>query len=222
MRRVVLTLAALVLPMQLAAQGMSDIEFSATAVQSLPENRTMTGKLYNSKGRVRQEMTQGGQTRVTINDLQQNVGWVLNPDRKEYVEVKGPPPGGTGERPPPSRMPLPDDPAHPCQQQSANLRCTRLGTEPVAGRPADKWEFVATQNGETYKTVVWVDQRLRMPIRMEMPGGMSSELRDIKEGPQPPELFTVPSDYKRVEMPQSAAPGQGQGQPAPEPSQPNR
>ena len=209
MLKVVLALAAAVLPLQLPAQGMSDIEFSATAVQSMPENRTMTGKLYNSRGRIRQEMSQEGQTRVTINDLPQNIVWILNPDRKEYVEIKAPPTGA--DRPPPSRMPLPDDPSHPCQQSGGSLKCTKLGTEAVAGRETDKWEIAATQGDETYRTVIWIDRRLRIPIRMEMPGDMTSELRDIKEAPQPGDLFAVPADYKKVEMPQR--PPQGQSGP---------
>jgi outer membrane lipoprotein-sorting protein len=59
-----------------------------------------------------------------------------------------------------------------------------------------------TQGEETYQTTMWIDQKLRIPVRMEGPGGVTSELRDIREGPQPPELFTVPADYKRIEMPQ--------------------
>jgi hypothetical protein len=46
-----------------------------------------------------------------------------------------------------------------------------------------------------------------------------SEMHDVKEGPQPPELFKVPADYKKIEMPQRPAQGQGgapaQGQPGP-------
>jgi hypothetical protein len=220
MRKFVVALAAALVPLQLPAQGMSEVEFSATAVQTMPENRTMTGKLFNSKGRVRQEMSQDGQNRITINDLQENIAWVLNPDRKEFVEVKGPPAGSGGDRPQPGRMPMPDDPSHPCQAHDAALKCNKLGTELVGGRQADKWEFVATQGQETHRTVMWIDQRLRMPIRMDLPGGMTSELRDIKEGPQPAELFKVPADYKQVELPQR--PAQGAGQPGAAPAQPNR
>jgi hypothetical protein len=211
MRKLFIALAALALPLQAAAQGAPDVEFSATAVQSMPENRTMTGKLYNGKGKVRQEMSQEGQTRVTISDMTQGVTWILNPDRKEYVEIKTQ--GGGPQAGPAGRVPLPDDPSHPCQQAKAGLKCTKLGSEVLGGRQTDKWEVIATQGEETLQSQVWIDQRLRMPIRMEMPGGMASELRDIKEGPQAPELFSVPADYKRVELPQRGP--QGAGQPGP-------
>jgi hypothetical protein len=217
MRKVLFALAAvsLSLPLQAVAQTAPDLEFSATAVQSLPQNRTMTGRLYVSKAKTRQETSQDGQTRVTISDAQQGAAWMLNPDRKEYVEVKSPSRGeGGGES---SRMPLPNEPGHPCTQQGSPLTCTRLGTELVSGRQTDKWEFVATQGQETYRTVMWVDQRLRLPVKAEFPGGMASELRDIKEGPQPADLFQVPADYKKIELPKTppgqSGPGESPGVP---------
>jgi outer membrane lipoprotein-sorting protein len=204
MRTLVVGLAAVIAPIQVSAQGISDIQFSATAVQSMPNDQTMTAKLYNGPDMVRQEMTQEDQTRITISDARKGVAWMLNPERKEYVEFKAPAPGASGAGSPPARMPLPDEPTHPCQQKDAALKCTRLGSETLEGRQTDQWEFVATQGEESYRTVMWIDQRLRIPVRMEGPGGAASELRDIREGPQPPELFSIPADYKRIEMPQRA------------------
>ena len=68
----------------------ADVDFSATAVQTMPQRGTMTGKLYVSKSKMRQEAVQEGQTRITITDGEKNTSWILNPDRKEYVELKGP------------------------------------------------------------------------------------------------------------------------------------
>jgi outer membrane lipoprotein-sorting protein len=209
MRKVLLAMAAMALPLHVSAQPASGVELSATAVQSLPQGKTMTGRLFLSKGKMRQEMTQEGQTRITITDPQQNIAWMLNPERQEYVEMKGPPQGAEGTSAKAERAPLPDEPGHPCQQKDSGLTCTKLGTEAVNGRPADKWEFVASQGQETYKTVMWIDQRMRMPLRAEFPGGMVSELKDVKEGPQPADLFQVPADYKKIELPRSQ-PGTGQ------------
>jgi len=218
MRKLFLVLAAVTWPLQAATAAATDMEFSAVAVQSLPQNKTMTGKLNVAKGKMRQEVVQDGQTRITITDSEQNLAWILNPDRKEFVELKGPAPAAGAAAPgaQAGRPPLPDEPGHPCQQKGAGLKCTKVGVESVGGRPTDKWEVVATQGEETFNTVMWVDQRLRLPIRAEFPGGVSSELRDVKEGPQPADLFTVPADYKKVEMPQRPTQGQG-GAPAPNP-----
>ncbi len=211
MRKLSLALAALALPLSAAWAAPSDVEFSATAVQTLPQKGAVTGKLYVSKSKMRQEAVQDGQTRITISDPEQGVAWILNPERKEYVEMKGPTPTG-GAAAGGGRPPMPDEAGHPCQQQSSGLKCTKLGSETVNGRTADKWEVVATQGQETFRSTMWVDPRLRLPVKAEFPGGVQSELRDVKEGPQPAELFTVPADYKKVELPQRPAQGQGQGQ----------
>jgi hypothetical protein len=210
MRNSLLALAALLLPLGAASAAPSDIDFSATAVQTLPQKGAVTGKLYVSKGRMRQEVVQDGNTRVTISDTDQGTAWILNPERKEYVEMKGPTPtGGAGAGG--GRPPMPDEAGHPCQQQGSGLKCTKVATEAVNGRTADKWEVVATQGQETFRSVMWVDHRLRLPVKAEFPGGVQSELRDVKEGPQPADLFTVPADYKKVELPQRPPQGQGQG-----------
>lgn len=211
MRKILVAMAVMVLPLHATAQPASGLELSATAIQTLPQGKTMTGRLFLSNGKMRQEMTQDGQTRITITDPQQNIAWMLNPERKEYVEMKGPPRGAGGMPGSVGHAPLPDEPGHPCQQKESGLTCTKLGTEAVNGRQADKWEFVAAQGQESYRTVMWIDQRMRMPLRAEFPGGMVSELKDVKEGPQPPDLFQVPADYKKVEMPRSQPGATGAG-----------
>lgn len=211
MRKLVLALAALALPLGAVWAAPSDVDFSATAVQTLPQKGAVTGKLYVSKGKMRQEVVQDGQTRITISDADRGVAWILNPERKEYVEMKGPTPTAGPAAGAAARPPLPDEAGHPCQQQGAGLKCTKLGSESVNGRTADKWEMVGTEGQETFRMVTWIDSRLRLPVKAEFPGGGQSELRDVKEGPQPPELFAVPADYKKVELPQRPAQGQGQG-----------
>ena len=209
MRKLALALAALALPLSAVWAAPSDVDFSATAVQTLPQKGAVSGKLYVSKSKMRQELVQDGQTRITISDADQGVAWILNPERKEYVEMKGPAPTGGPTAGAAGRPPMPDEAGHPCQQQGSGLKCTKLGSESVNGRTADKWEVVATQGQETFRSIMWVDLRLRLPVKAEFPGGVLSELHDVKEGPQPPELFAVPADYKKVELPQRPAQGQG-------------
>ena len=44
-------------------------------------------------------------------------------------------------------------------------------------------------------TAVWVDKALKFVIKWQA-AGRGAELRNIKEGQQAADLFTVPSDYK--------------------------
>ncbi len=51
-------------------------------------------------------------------------------------------------------------------------------------------------------TAVWVDKALKFVIKWQA-AGTGAELRNIKEGQQAADLFTVPSDYK-IAAPQKA------------------
>lgn len=185
----------------------SDVQFSATTVQATPERKTMTGKLYVGDGVMRTEMTRDGQTRITIVDHRRRVAWMLNPAKKEYVEMKGPARRPQAETP--SRTPLPDEPGHPCQEGKEGLACDKLGTEQVYGRTTDKWAFTTTEQGQTSRTVVWIDRTLRIPVREEIPGGYVRELRDMREGPPPADLFAVPQGYSKIDIPTQSRGGPG-------------
>ncbi len=87
------------------------------------------------------------------------------------------------------------------------------GQEELAGRKTEKWEVKMTgPDGKTLATTEWYDPELHMAIKQEYPGGMISELVDIRIGPQADENFTLPAGYTPMEMPQG-----GTGVPAPKP-----
>ncbi len=176
----------------------SPVQFSATAVKISPEGETITSKLYVGDGVVRTESSHEGQTRISIVDSKRRIAWLFNPEKKEYVERVG---SSTGEQARPSQAPLPDDPGSPCQTEQGGLTCNKLGIESIGGRPTEKWEFITTRQGQSMRAVFWFDRKLRMPIRREFPGGYVGELRDIKEGPQPAHLFTVPQGYTKLDLP---------------------
>lgn len=184
----------------------SDIQFYATTVQTNPEGKTTTGKLYVGDGVMRTETTQDGQTRITIVDRNRRVAWILNPAKKEYVEMKGPERRPQAEAP--SRPPLPDEPGSACQEGRQGLTCDKLGTEPMNGRTTDKWAFTRTVQGQTSRSVVWIDPELRTSIREEFQGGYVRELRDVRVGPPPASLFAVPGDYAKIDMPTQSRGGQ--------------
>lgn len=207
MRKTLTLVTAALFGLGLTSPGMAEqggTQFSATMVQSMPNQQDTTTRIFVGDNTMRSESEFQGQPRISIVDTAQGVAWMLNPAKKEYVEMRGtaPSPGAAAS----NRPPLPDEPGSPCQQDGGDFACARQGMETVNGRPAEKWEFTATQNGQTMTSTVWVDKELRMPIRQELPGGAVSELRDIRVGPQPAHLFQVPGGYTRIELPQ-----QGQG-----------
>lgn len=186
-----------------AAQG----EFSALAVQITPDKKETMVKLYVGDGQTRTEIGEGEQQRITIVNAERNTAWLLNPERQEYVEYKGP-----SEADVPSRPPLPGEAQSPCGRVKG-VTCTEVGAEKVNGRNTEKWEIVVSQGDRKQRSLWWVDRSLGMPVRLELPGGYVRELRDIQEAPQDPSLFQVPAGYQRIELPKQPPQDAGAGQP---------
>ncbi|CAD7855286.1 MAG: hypothetical protein [Olavius algarvensis Gamma 1 endosymbiont] len=77
-----------------------------------------------------------------------------------------------------------------------------IAMENLDGRRVEKWEMVATMpNQPEIRTFQWFDPELEITVRRELPGVMISELKNIRVGKQPGELFTIPADYERMTTP---------------------
>jgi hypothetical protein len=116
----------------------------------------------------------------------------------------------------------------PLRQEMPNGQVTDLkfiAEEDLDGRKVEKWEMVSTMpNRPETRTFQWFDPELGLAIRQEFPGGIVSELRNIRVGEQPDELFNVPAGYERMPIPQAMQPGSdpasaNQGAPADSSSQ---
>lgn len=84
--------------------------------------------------------------------------------------------------------------------QSMELK--RLGQETIDGRSVEKWEMTTSvPNQQPMRTFQWYDPALELAVREEFPGGYVSELKGIRVGPQPDDLFVVPAGYERMTMP---------------------
>ncbi len=85
-------------------------------------------------------------------------------------------------------------------QMAANKggTCHKVGNETVNGRSTVKYEGTNAK-GET--GFVWLDPKLRFPVKWQGKNNDSGELRNIQEGSQPASLFEIPAGYKKFEMP---------------------
>lgn len=96
----------------------------------------------------------------------------------------------------------------PLKQELPNgptMELRLLGSEEIGGRAVEKWEMrVMAPDQPVSTTLQWYDPQLRLAIREEFPGGFVRELTEIRVGPQPDHLFTVPAGYTRAEPPQPA------------------
>jgi len=76
--------------------------------------------------------------------------------------------------------------------------CHKVGNETVNGRSTVKYEGTNAKGETGY---VWIDPKLRFPVKWQGKNNESGELRNIQEGSQPASLFEIPAGYKKFEMP---------------------
>ena len=83
------------------------------------------------------------------------------------------------------------------------MELTLLGNETLDGRATEKWQMTtAVPSQPPAVSFQWYDPQLKLAVREEFPGGYVSELKAIRVGPQPDELFTVPAGYTKKAPPQ--------------------
>ena len=147
-----------------------------------------TGKIYVMPDKMRMDgfSPKGEGNIVIIFRRDKNIGWTLNPEKKLYLE-----------------KPFNEK---DMEQATKNIIDSRnekvLGTENVNGFKCTKKEIETTVEfmgfKKTVKTIVWISNRLDMPIRTESQDGSMTELRNIKEGSQDSKYFEIPKEYKKA------------------------
>jgi hypothetical protein len=170
-------------------------EFSAELVTHRDRGDvTQTQKIFVSDGKMRIEVPSTGE--VIIANAAAHTGFVLAPKQKTFAQTQRV-----------DRMAhtfIVVDPADACAYWKAHARkgndwtCTTVGPEAIGGRSTIK---IAGESADRHEGFAWIDTKLHFVIKAQGDGG-SMELTNIEEGPQQADLFTVPPDYKKVDMQQ--------------------
>ncbi|MDD5724025.1 MAG: DUF4412 domain-containing protein [Syntrophales bacterium] len=172
-----------------AAYAGKITSFSAEQVSIAPDGKIEnTGKMYVTPDKIRMEMRspQGEGSMIIIMRRDNNLYWMVNPGEKKYFE-----------------RPLNEKEWEGMAKGMIKSQTEQdLGTETVNGFKCSKKsvETVVEVMGfkTTSRSVVWISQKLDMPIRTRTEDGHVTELRNIKEGGQPKQLFENPDGYKKV------------------------
>ena len=176
-----------------AATGQGAMrEFSADVKTSMAEGPSSAGKIYVGPGKLRMEMTSGGQQSVTIFDSQAQTGWVLMPQQKMYMELKQQNELAQLAKQAPSGNPCDNIPGSTCRQ---------AGEENVNGRNTVKWEIAMNQGGRQSTITQWFDPSIGFVVRQQTSDGMAFDVTNIQPGSQPASLFELPPDYKKLSVP---------------------
>jgi len=93
----------------------------------------------------------------------------------------------------------------PLRQQfpdGGTMALNLIGKETVDGRAVEKWEVLVERPGrQATRTYQWYDPELKLAVRQEFPGGGVSELKNIRVGKQPDDMFVVPAGYSLMPQP---------------------
>lgn len=206
--RVVPILMALALALGLEVLAQPPREYAAEQVMRTREG-THTGKIFVSPDKYRLEMALEGQRQVIVARFDRRVVWILMPEERMYVEMPFSP-----------RSEDALSGRDPTQKVERQL----VGSETVSGHPTKKYKVTVTGKDGTYVGYQWLAQDLgELPIRWEdEQGTVRVELRNIRLGRQPAELFEIPSGFQKLAMP-GGLPGmpgaQPPGLPGPPPGQ---
>lgn len=151
-------------------------------------------KLYVSNGNMRLE-THGLIGTILLVNRDEESAYAVFPSRKEYEPLAG----GLSEY-----FPVKDvENACPDWQKAAGqqISCEKVGYEVIGGRQTVKYK---NKNASDFATsAVWIDSVLKFVIRWEG-ANTCAELRNVQEGQQAANLFTLPSGYSTVQPRNSA------------------
>jgi hypothetical protein len=151
------------------AQG-PELQFSADAVQMAPDKQLRNARMYVGDGRVRMEYERDGRRVAEIVDWARGRAVLVLLDQGTYMEQQAP------------AAAVPQQSAgtdtNPCRE-APELQCRQLGQETLFGRRVDKWEMVASQDGQAQRSLHWIDPERQMPLRQFWPDGTVTELKPL-------------------------------------------
>ena len=149
------------------------VEFSADAVQQVPQKAPMQARMFAGKEAVRTEYSRDGQQVIEIVYHRQGKRVVIFPAQGNYMEqsVAAPKRG--------SQAGAAVD-GNPCADL-ADATCAKLGQEQVHGRDTVKWEVSRVVQGQPARSLHWIDRERNLPLREFFPDGTLSELRQVGE-----------------------------------------
>ncbi len=99
------------------------------------------------------------------------------------------------------------DPENPCPQWAmmADLsgmadrgawRCERIGQETIDGSSVIAYQAISASGR---KLLGWVDPMRRFPLRIKTEDGAVFEVGNLRDEPQPAQLFVVPANFRKLD-----------------------
>ena len=173
------------------ASTASAQEFSADIVNHVGKE-IMSGKIFVSKDKIRMEMPES----IMIIRNDEKISWMVMPAEKMYMEQ----PINMARTPKVSK------------EFPGEIQRESLGTEPIDGKPAEKFKVTYTEGKKTESVYQWLRDGM-IPVKVEaLDGSWGTEYKNISTASQPDSLFEPPADYTKMTMPSMPSLGDLMGQ----------
>jgi hypothetical protein len=157
------------------------LDFSADVENRIKGERPMTGEIFITGEKIRMDMAGS----ATITRIDKKVVWVLMPEQKMYME-----------------QPIRPENMAQTGKPQGELERKFIANESVEGRAAKKYLVTYKTDNKKDSVYQWIDNMLQIPTKVEsVDGKWSMVYKNIKIGPQKPDLFEVPKGYKKFSMP---------------------
>lgn len=162
-----------------------DGKFNSGSLKSITSAHN-PARLFVSNDKMRLEM--GGLTgTVLVANAAEQTAFALFPSKKEYEPLTG----GLSEY---FRVNDPEDACADWQTASVQkVDCEKVGHEVMDGRQTVKYRNRAPS--DVAISAVWIDVGMKFVVKWEG-ASTGAELRNIRDGKQAADLFTLPSDFE--------------------------
>jgi hypothetical protein len=193
-----------------AALGLAVLAFSAPAKpQQFSADLTRTGagntdprpggklNVSNNKVRIETSDAPGG---FFLIQGDANAAYFVRPAQKIFMDAK--------QSSLLAQVFVAVDPDDPCARwqvmakiagaasQGTEWHCERIGDGTVDERRTVKYRAISPRN---LRYFAWIDPQLHFPVRLQSEDGAVVDLVNIREAPQPEELFAVPASYRKFD-----------------------
>jgi hypothetical protein len=183
------------------AQASAAHEFSADIVTRDATGAPIGGgaKVYVADGNVRIETSEASAGYFLINGETGNALFV-RPARRVFIDAK------RSTRL--TQIFIPIDVHHPCPQWQAaaknaglpgaigDWRCDQITNEGVDSQNAIEYHVTSPDRQTSQR---WVDPSLAFPVKLQSADGTTITLEHVRVETQPPGLFELPPDYRKLD-----------------------
>ena len=199
MQQTALVFAMLAIGSLAHAQGFSADWVDSSARSGTPKRNRVFGQ--NDKMRLETYDDSGSPdpSGIVLTDFAQQTALIVFPAQRLYMDIGASKVGFAN--PMVWQLFRPDSVEDACggwlkiaAEYGTQLTCKNIGAEAINGRSAAKYQIGGTQSG-----FLWVDQQLRILLKMEA-GGIHLELQNVREGLQSPNLFEIPAGYRTMDV----------------------